>query len=221
MGNKVGKDIMKLIQQADWDGIYSRALKYALTKLSFRSGSPFEGVPRKQVAHDIVSQAILKVIDGERKWDPEKGPLLNYLLDVIKSDISHLYATEDYNLTSRMPVSPQNDMGSEPIETEELLNRAHALDKHAADISQDPPQPADVALIEQETWDRLLEVVKGDNELENIVLCISYGFSKPRDIAEQMGVDPKIIYNAKKRLERAYQILLQKKIRRYYDTEKP
>ena len=211
LGNKVEKGILELIQQADWDDIYPRVLKYALKKLSFRSGSPFEGVPKEQVAHDIVSQTILKVIEGYRKWNPERGPLLDYLIFVVKSDISHLYELDDYILTSRMPVSPQKDGDSESVEKEELLNGAHLLDKHAADISPDPPQLADNALIEHEACDRLLKVIEGDDELESIVLCMLDGFSKPIDIAEHLGVDPKDIYNAKKRLERAYQGLLQKK----------
>jgi RNA polymerase sigma factor (sigma-70 family) len=211
LGNKVEKGIVELIQQADWDDIYPRALKYALKKLSFLSGSPLEGVSKKQVAHDIVSQAILKIIDGDRKWEPGRGTILNYLIYVVKSDISHLYRLDDYKLTSRMPVSPQKDNDRESIETEELLKKAHELDKHAADISPDPPQSVDNILIEHEICDSLLEVIDGDDELESIVRCMLDGFSKPRDIAEQLGVKPKNIYNAKKRLERAYQGLLQKK----------
>lgn len=222
MGKQGNSRILELIQRADWDDIYPRAIKYALSKLSFRAGSPYKGVLKEDVAEGIVNEAIKKTLEGcvhdggagptkgVRKWEPEKVSLLDYLLSVIKSDISHLYESESYNLTSRMPVSPQNDGGSESIETEELLTRAHELDKHAAEISPDPPQSVDDILIEHEICDRLLKVIEGEDELESIVLCMLDGYSKPRDIAEQLSVEPKNIYNAKKRLERAYQGLLQK-----------
>lgn len=211
MTGRSDKKILDLIQKADWDDIYPRAIKFAITQLWFLSRSPLRGAPKEQIAHDIVSQAILKIINGYRKWEPDRGPLLEYLFSVIKSDISHLYESEDYVLTSRLPVSPQENSDGEFVEQEELLTRAHELDKHAADIAPDPPPLAYEVLIEYEICGHLLNVIKGDDELENIVLCMLEGFSKPRDIAEQLNVDIKIIYNAKKRLERAYNDLLRNK----------
>jgi len=222
LGNKIEKGtLLALIQQADWDDIYPRAIKYALSKLSFRSGSPRKGNPEQDEAECLVNEAIKKIIEscaekksegptkGIRKWDPERGPLLDYLISVIRSDISHLYESQEYKLTSRLPVSSHHDDDIEPIETEELLNKAHNLDNHAAYIGPDSPQLADDALIEKETCNYLLEVVKGDDELENVVLCMLYGFSKNRDISEQLRVEVRDINNAKKRLRRAYQGVLK------------
>lgn len=216
------KKTIDLIQEADWDDIYPRAIKFALSKLSFKSGSPLEGVPKKEVAHDIVNDAIKKIIDGctteekesskkgFRKWDPNRGPLLDYLLSVIKSDISHLYESEYYVTTSRIPTS-EGSSEDEPIETEQLPKRA-GPEKHAEGINPDPPQSPEEIYMANEVCNRLLKVVVGDDELEGIVLCMLDGFEKPGDIAEQLEIDTKVVNNAKKRLKRIYDgVLIRRK----------
>lgn len=202
------KKTIDLIQEADWDDIYPRAIKFALSKLSFKSGSPLEGVPKKEVAHDIVNDAIKKIIDGctteekesskkgFRKWDPNRGPLLDYLLSVIKSDISHLYDSEYYVTTSRIPTS-EGSSEDEPIETEQLL--------------KDPPQSPEEIYMANEVCNRLLKAVEGDDELAGIVLCMLDGFEKPGDIAEQLEIDTKVVNNAKKRLKRIYDGVLTRR----------
>jgi len=48
----------------------------------------------------------------------------------------------------------------------------------------------------------LREKIQGDEELEEIFLCLEEGYTKPSEIAEQLGVDVKEIYNREKRLKR-------------------
>lgn len=219
MTKRIDKKTLTLIQQADWDDIYPRAMKFALSKLSFRPGSPREGVSKAEEAHDIVNEAIKKVVEGcisedtegpmkgFRKWDPERGSLIEYLLFVIKSDISHLYASADYLSTSRIPIA-KGSSEDDPVETEQLLKRARVPEKHADSINPDPPQSPEEAHLENEVRDSLLKAVEGDDELEGIVLCMLDGFEKPGDIAEQLGIETKVVNNAKKRLQRIYDGIL-------------
>lgn len=204
MSHKVENKILDLIQQADWDDIYPRLMKYALSKLSIRSGSPLEGVPTKTLAQDIVNEAIRKVIEGDRKWDPERGSLFNYLkYSVIQSEISHLYESDYYYLTSRMP-DTQGGRESVSVNTNEVSSRSQAPSEHAPSINPGIPQSPEEALVENEVHNQLLKAVEGDEELEGIVLCILEGHEKPKIIAELLGVNPTTIYNARKRLKKIY-----------------
>ena len=222
MTQKIDNKMIDAIQAAEWDDIYPRAIKFALSKLSFRTGSPREGVPKEEEAHDIVNEAIKKIINGStseeregmkkglRKWDPSRGALVDYLFSVINSDISHLYKSEDYVTTSRIPITVEN-REDESIEVEELLKRACSSEKHAGGINPDPPLSPEDIHSANEVHNELLKAVEGDDELEGIVLCMLDGFEKPGDIAEQLGIKTSVVNNAKKRLKRIYESILPKR----------
>ncbi len=222
MNSKLDNKTLQAIQTADWDDIYPRAVKFAVSKLSFMTGTPREGLPKADEAHDIVNEAIRKIIEGcisndtdvtekgHRKWEPSRGPLLNYLFSVIKSDISHLYESEDYLSTSRMPITEESNE-DECIEAEELLKRSCVPEKHADGINPDPQQSPEEIQIANELRDKLLKAVEGDGELEGIVLCMLDGFEKPGDIALQLGIKTSVVNNAKKRLKRIYESILPKR----------
>ena len=50
---------------------------------------------------DLAADAILKVLGGDRVWDPGRGPLLPYLEGVVDSLISHLAASADNRIQER------------------------------------------------------------------------------------------------------------------------
>jgi hypothetical protein len=221
--NKIDNKTLHAIETADWDDIYPRAVKYALSKLSFRTGTPREGVPLIEEAEDFVNEAIKKIIEGcnegeggkgptkgIRRWDPSRGALLEYLLSVIKSDISHLYKSEEYTLTSRMPVIDGTNE-DEPSEVEELLKRTNIPEEHAVSMNPDPPQTPEEIHSVNEISKGLLKAVEGDSELEGIALSMLDGFEKPSDIAEQLRIETRVVNNAKKRLQRIYDGILPKR----------
>lgn len=222
MTNKIDNKTLHAIETADWDEIYPRAIKYALSKLSFRIGTPREGVPLIEEAEEFVNEAIKKVIegctDGEeegpkkgmRKWDPSRGALFDYLISVIKSDISHLYKSGEYTLTSRMPIV-NGTKEDEPIEVEEFLKRTSVPEEHATFINPDPSQTPEEIYSVNEVRKRLLKAVEGDGELESVALCMLDGFEKPIDIAEQLGIETRVVNNTKKRLRRIYDNILPKR----------
>lgn len=201
MRNKVEKRTLELIQQAEWGDIVPRLMKYALTKLSIRSRSPLEGHSIDDIAHDIVYDSIKKVIEGKRQWDPDRGSLLNFLMfSVIRSDISHLYKSDYYDATQRLSI-PQDDGDMNPISRNDVNNN----------IDRDGSAAPDKNILDNEMRDSIFKAVEGDDELSDIVLCMYEGIDKPEDIANQLNVDVKVIYNARKRLRRIYKDILPKK----------
>ncbi len=207
MSSKIDNKVLELLHRADWEDIIPRLMKYVLSKLSIRTGSPLEGISINEIAHDIVNESIRKVVEGTRKWDPARGPLLKFLkFSVIRSEIDHLYKSDYYDLTQRIHVSP-DDAESEPAKIADLSDSSNKLDKQNSNISSASEQ----IINEIETRDSILKAVEGDDELTDIALCMLDGAYKPEEIANQLNVDTKVIYNAKKRLQRIYKDNIPKK----------
>jgi hypothetical protein len=86
--------------EIDWDDVYPRLLVVArgkLQRLTWRGriGGAVPGAPTEQ---DLAQMAVLKTIDGRRRWKREVS-LFQHLADVISSDINHL-ATSKENQTT-------------------------------------------------------------------------------------------------------------------------
>lgn len=209
----------ELLEQADWDNMIPKLLKHALNKLRrrfFFHNSTLQSTKTEQIAQDQVMEAIVKLWDETVSWDYEKKDnLLYFLQGVINSQISHLFDNEEYLTTERFPVAPSAST-DEHIDVEELLKRSNPHEEHARDMTPTvPPDPQEALLLKKQeahdktATDALLERLKGDKELEDIVLCIMGGTTKPQEIAEEMGVDVKHIYNLQKKLRRVYRDLLE------------
>jgi len=213
MADNVDDRTLRHLQEADWDDLIPRLTQYAIYKLSylrFHNNSPLSGISKEEIAQEIVMKSIFQVVNGTRKWDLEKNEdLLNFLKSVVKSNISHLFSSKEYKQTKRLCKSSV-DGYNQHNETKEFIERSEEVNDS---IFRDSPSTPEEIMIEKETCDRLLEIVKGDDELETVILCILEGYTKPKDIAEQMGVEPKVVYNLKKRLRRIYKDILKEKVR--------
>jgi hypothetical protein len=44
-----------------------------------------------------VQEAIAKTINGEKRWDPERGELLSWLKWVVKGDVYRLYNSKSHS----------------------------------------------------------------------------------------------------------------------------
>jgi len=89
-----GEDVQRELADADWADIGIRLTAYASWKartLRWRLGR--EPLPPGRTAEDVAADAIVKVLSGERAWEPQRGPLLAYLRGVVDSLISHAVET--------------------------------------------------------------------------------------------------------------------------------
>jgi DNA-directed RNA polymerase specialized sigma24 family protein len=206
-----------LLDQANWDEIIPQLLKYALSKLrrlDINVSSPLSGLDLNQVAEEQVMEAIRKVWDETVTWDYEKkDDLLLFLKGVVKSQVSHLCDNEEYLKTKRFPIAAEMSDG-DPIEVEEILDKANPHEKHAEVMATAPLPNPDEILSEKErgmqdkaAMDALLGRLNGDKELEDAVMCIMAGLTTPREIAKEMGVETKHVNNLQKRLRRIYKDL--------------
>src|SRR3954465_10070116 len=91
------EDVRREFDRVDWADIGVRLTAYATWKarnLRWRTGRP-DALAGGKTPEDLAADAILKVLGGERAWDPGRGPLLRYLEGVVDSLLSHLAASAD------------------------------------------------------------------------------------------------------------------------------
>jgi hypothetical protein len=185
--------VLHLLENADWKDIILKLTHYALQRArvySWKSGKSDQLLGGK-TPEDIAFEAIEKVLSGTRDWDPDKYPnLLTHLQWVVKSDMEHLASSMEHQATGRMPEPGEGEEGyetipgpSSPTPEEELIARE----------KED---------LEERLKGELYAMVKGDEDLETLLLCFEEGIDKPEIIAAQTGWDVSKVYNLKRKLLR-------------------
>ena len=190
----------KLLQQADWEAISIELAAHAAFRarnLGWRTGDRVDPEMRIKAAAvardmdlamglnpvDVAQQAIKKVLDGSRKWDPSRGPLLPYLKGVVDSLINHLAESIDNELQRRVPDVEEDDELWDHSEFRVPLNDRHDLGDL---VGARPPNP-EQALLERESDDsrvsRLFDAVTGKSQIEETVSAIMEVGPKTTDIA--------------------------------------
>jgi len=195
---------LERLEAADWRRIIHELAHYAYRlaqRYPWRSGS-HKILPEGKTPEDVAVEAIEKLWNGERDWDPEKYPdLLLHLKWIVRSDMGHLYRSSQHLKTRRFP-----ETGSG---TGEPFNPGESGDSR---MGEEPPAgsldpEAELILREQQELElrvkaELYAAVEGDEDLELLLLCFEEGLDKPEAIAAQMGWEISKVYNLKKRLLR-------------------
>lgn len=148
-----------------------------------------------KTAEDVVSDTITKIYAGERRWDPQKIPdLTDFLFMVIKSEIRNLI---------KDPENRDTIEGDAPVSLIEGESRTF-ISEALSSLSYPNQQ-----LLEKECEEMaddfltgFLEYIEDDKELTAIMQCVLDGKTKKQEIAEALGLDVDVIYNAWKRMQR-------------------
>lgn len=195
-----------LLGEQDWNAIVKELVGFAVfwaRNYRWRRGGPWE-LAAGETVEDIVQQVILKTIEGKRKWDPDKGPLLPWLRDQVKSEIDHLCMSWAHQHEAPMP---QTEGGEEL--TDVVLDSASQQHPRGARFVQDPEE---IVLTKEEIErreDALFQAADGDSELEEVLNTVTACGAKPRHLAAEIGVPVDDIYNRMKRLRRRAMRLLE------------
>jgi hypothetical protein len=200
----MGKDrILELLEAADWDDIILKLTRYAIwraRRYTWRSGDPSR-LPEGKTPEDIAIDAIEKVWNGTRDWDPDKYPdLLVHLKWIVKSDTEHLFSSMEHQKTGRMPAL-KGDEETEPSYGEIVRDPSSPTPETASTPEEELIAQEDRRL-EEKLKNGLYAAVKGDEDLELLLLCFEEGIDKPEAIASQTGWDVKKVYNLKRKLLR-------------------
>src|SRR5262249_17935264 len=93
--------------KADWEDIGIRLTAYAVWKaanLRCRTGQP-DLLAGGKTPEDVAAEAMLKVIEGKRIWDAQRGPLLPFLRRVVDSLLNQLADSADNRIQQRLTPS--------------------------------------------------------------------------------------------------------------------
>ena len=200
----MGKDkVFDLLEAADWNDIILKLTRYAIWqahKYTWNSGRPNQ-LPRGKAPEDIAIDAIEKVWNGTRDWDPDKYPdLLVHLKWIVKSDIEHLFSSMEHQKTGRIP-TPKGDEKTEPSYGEIVRDPSSPTPETASTPEEELIAQENMRL-EEKLKDELYSAVKGDEDLELLLVCFEEGIDKAEAIASQTGWDVKKVYNQKRKLLR-------------------
>ena len=173
--------------------IWLLLLEYAgnlARRYGWRAGTTLpEGASPDSVAKDV----LIKVIQGERAWDPEKEPsLLIALKGMVRSDLGHLFS--GYEARMIEPVD-------RPLSGE--------FERTADSFPVGDPNPeqsllqSERARLEMTALDLIREAVESrkNPELEAVFLALYYADS-PKEIADMTGIPVERVYTLGRELDR-------------------
>ena len=196
---------LALLEAADWKDIVFRLTRYAYWKASnytWKSGDPNQ-LPGGKTPEDIALGAIEKVWSSVRDWNPDKYPnLLKHLMKIIDSDLNHLFMSMGHWKSERIP-DKSDDLGIEGAQGESHDDISSTI--HEVSITKNPEEQ--LITIEDKEYENKVKnefyaMVKGDEDLEMLILCFEERIDKPETIAAQTGWDIQKVYNLKRKLLR-------------------
>jgi hypothetical protein len=184
-------EITSQIENANWDELYPILILFAQTRLRHAlktNGNPvIEGLD----ANVLLDQAIDKTLDGTRKWKYKNISLEDHLKGVIRSDVSSFFKKD----ISKSVVTIQAE--------NETVNAIETV----GDQSSRP----DIKMFRAEEEALLVHhlaefkaSITSDKELSQILETYDAGFTKPKDIADLTGLDPRRIDELKRKLLTKY-----------------
>jgi hypothetical protein len=202
--------VLELLEAADWDNIIIQLTYYAA--LRFERYGWRSNLPKGNSPDDVAITAIEKVSDGTREWNPDKYPvLLTHLKWIVKSDVDHLFSSLEHKTTGRIPAIIKEDG------TKIELDETACEHPHSISASKLTPEEELIAKQKVEYENALIaelhDAVKGDEDLELLLLCFDEGIDKPEAIAVETGWDINKVYNLKKKLLRKAAKIGKKTIR--------
>ena len=210
-----------LLRNQDWNNIIRHLTHYAIWRAksySWNSKSD-EDLPNGNTPQDIALAAIEKVCSGTREWDPEKYPnLLTHLKWIVKSDMEHLFSSQEHQLNVRVSQDKDDQDNNDCVDrtiTESTLSMKASLGTRTAEeelIAKENEES------EEELKAKLYEAVKGNEELELLLVFFEDGIDKPREIATAMGWEVEKVYDLKRKLFRKASKLLNTP-KQYYKGE--
>jgi len=190
-------DIAARLRAADWKSIQVKLLEYALFKirrLRWNSASASDSLPKGLTAEDLVVQAIEKVFQGDRVWDPARCPdLISYLCSVIDSDVSHLVNSEENRVLRRLDDEVSGYVTPEREDAETLLLARERDERESADFG--------------DFYEELTEFFEKDAPVRAILSSFMRNAKegeriKPATVMAETGLPMIEIRNAMKRLRR-------------------
>lgn len=191
--------IFKQLQQVDWDSIFKPLYTftlYWLRRCGWNSG-PTCVIAKGMTVDDIVYSVVGKTINGTRKWEPEKGDLLPWLKDQVKSEVDALLKSSARRF--EVGVLDENQGDADYFLSSRMVDDDVLHNKH-------PETPEEILIRredEKANANSLFQMAAEDPELGAIVESVMDGCEpEPRYLAEYLNISVDDVYNRMKRFRR-------------------
>jgi len=180
------KNLEELIAFADW-----RVQFYQATNT----------LPESCSALDFVNDALVKAIEGKRKYDPARGEFVPWLKSQIRSLISNARERYRRHPESRYPDSEDSEFIEGKLTVRaaegEIFGDSVGINPEDVVIAQEEEKKA------EEFVDVLCQNIQREPELEQIIDALLNGCEhKTRFIADELGISPQEARNRVNRLRR-------------------
>lgn len=192
--NDTTDDLVNALKSANWDDLLPRLMALAKSEIAWKlSNAPRRGPSGQEEdragemsaygwdASSVVQEAIQRALNGRRKWNPAKCTLQQLLKGIIESIISDLFRAK----TDSMQVHG-DILGPDGEEAEWIP------------VELENPRGTNEAELEA----ILEQACEGDRKLIDLGLCLAAGISKPREMAEFLGLNVEELYELKKKFIR-------------------
>ena len=177
-------DVLRRLNEADWDQIYPELVLYAkfrLEPISWLGGHP----PGGTQAEDLVQEAIESLFIGRRTWDVAKHPnLVGVLKGIIKSLVSHQTKAKDN-------------------QTRQALSEDAGVDGWGHDALSNNPSPEESLVFKEQIAQ--MESQLEDDEEAGLVFLYLLENAKSQKIAEELGMPVTKVYVITRRVRRKLQ----------------
>ena len=182
-------DVLRRLDEANWDQIYPELVLYAQFKLgaiSWPGGHPSGGTQ----AEDLVQEAIESLYIGQRTWDVAKHPNLEVVLKgIIKSLVSHQTKAKDN-------------------QTRQALSEDAGVDDWGHDALSNNPSPEESLVFEEHMAE--IEILLENDEEAGLVFLYLLENAKSQKIAEELGMPVTKVYVITRRVRRKLRDYWQK-----------
>ena len=138
-------------------------------------------------AEELLQEAVLRTMKGERRWDPQTVPDLDiFLAGVMRSIASALFKKD---ATQRRHLAEN---------TEQICDGSHSMSRASSNILEEKQKEER----SKELEDALLSAAGDDDVLLLIVEALFDGLEKPRDIAADKGLRREQVYSGLRKLRK-------------------
>lgn len=153
--------------------VYNRVLARALYFAADGRVAAALGGDRRQSAMDLVQEAVVRTLNGRRRWNPERVPDLERFLGETVRSIAHSYRKQGVRR------GPSHDDDIKPEQRGRL------------GLGATPGRKPDEILTSKEACEQLesdlLLAAGDDDELLSLIQELFDGAAKPREVAEALG----------------------------------
>ncbi|MEO3405885.1 hypothetical protein AAFN85_18380 [Mucilaginibacter sp. CAU 1740] len=181
-----GQDLYDRLQLVDWNDLLPKLHYYSLNKLErYPALADMYDIPG--LSAQIADEAVKLLWEETRKWNINYYPTAS---EVLKGIIDSLI----YNYVNSKTVTSTDAMPEDDRVVYEYGTS---------------PNPEELYIV-NETEAEILEILKTDADAAEVFECLRDGL-KPREIANELEVDVREIYNIIKRLQRKLKVFTNSK----------